>query len=262
MEKNIIPDVRGLVSAPDGEILLVTTHKWDGVCIPGGKIEYKETILSAIHREIFEETALTFTNYIEAPLFEGIIEGEFRVKHFITFNFICFLASNSDKDSVRLNEELTSYQWIHPQAALELALTDSTRELVLWYNERFGSFGKMGLINQEMPARIGVYPEEQGILQTIELSLTVQYNMQRAARSDNIGEAIDYMLLLDKCKKVAVSKHFALLETLAQSLIDVIFASYPVQEIDLTLVKVGAALGKNSSVRLQKMRKEALCLGP
>ena len=119
----------------------------------------------------------------------------------------------------------------------------------------------MGLVNQEMPARIGVYPEEQLTLQTIELNLSVQYNMQRAVQSDNIAEAIDYMALLDKCKEVAVSKHFALLETLAQSLIDVIFATYPVHEIVLTIVKVGAALGKNSSVHLQKIRKEALCLG-
>lgn len=261
MEKNIIPDVRGLICAPDGEILLVTTHKWDGVCIPGGKIEYKETIVSAIHREIFEETALTFTDYIEAPLFEGIIEGECRVKHFITFNFICFLASSSDKHSVRLNEELTGYQWVHPQTALELALTNSTRELILWYNERFGFFGSIGLVRQEMSARIGVYPEEQLILQTIELSLSVKYNMQRAVARDSIADAIDYIALLIQCKEVALSKHFALLETLAQSLVDTIFANYPVQEIDLTLVKVGAALGKNSSVHLQKMRKEALCLG-
>lgn len=261
MEKNIIPVVRGLVCAPDGEILLVTTHKWDGGCIPGGKIEYKESIRSALHREIFEETTLTFTDCIEAPTFESINDGELQTHHFITFSFICFLSSNSHKHAIQLNEELTSYQWIDPILALDLHLTGPTRKLILWYNERFGPFGKIGLTNQKMPARIGVYPEEQGILQTIELSLTVQYNMQRAAQSDNIADAIDYMVLLDKCKEVAISKHFALLETLAQSVIDVIFASYPVQEIDLTLVKVGAALGKNSSVRLQKMRKEALCLG-
>lgn len=261
MEKNIVPVVRGLICAPDEEILLVTSHKWKGLTIPGGKIEFRESILSALHREVFEETALSFTDWIEAPLFESIGDEEFQNQHFITFNFICFLSANSHKHAIRLNEELTSYEWINPALALELPLTEPVRKLVLWYNERLGSFGRIGLVKQEMPALIGVYPEEQGILQTIELNLTVQYNMERAVRRDNIADAIDYMELLAKCNEVALSRHFALLETLAESLVDVIFASYPVQEIDLTLVKVGAALGKNSSIHLQKMRKEALCLG-
>lgn len=261
MGKNIIPVVRGLLRAPDGEILLVTTHKWKGLSIPGGKIEYKESIREALHREIFEETALTFTECIAGPTIEGIVESEFGVEHFITFSFICFLSANSDKYSIQLNQEIISYQWVDPKAALDLEITQPMQKLLLWYNKRFGSFGKIGIENQIMPARIGVFPEEQTILQSIQITLYVTYDMERAQYSDNIDDAIDYMALLAKCKEVALSKHFALLETLAQSLIDAIFATYSVDEIDLTIVKVGAALGKNSSVHLQKMRKEGVCLG-
>lgn len=261
MKKNIIPAVRGLLCAPDGQILLVSTHKWKGLTIPGGKLEYRESIRSALRREVFEETALTFTDCIEAPTFESVEDGEIQTQHFITFSFICFLSSNSDKHAIQLNEELTSYQWVDPVLALDLPLTGPTRKLLLWYNERFGSFGKVGVANQEISARIGVYPQERGILQTIELSLFVHYNMHRAINRDHIADAIDYIVLLATCKEVALSRHFDLLETLAQSLIDAIFATYPVYEIDLKVVKVGAAFGKNSSVHLQKMRKEALCLG-
>lgn len=261
MEKNIVPVVRGIIRAPDGEILLVTTHKWEGLSIPGGKIEHRESILDALHREILEETALTFTDCIEGPIVEGIEGGKLSEKHFITFIFICFLSSNSDKNSIQLNEELISYQWVDPKEALTLSLNPATRDLVLWYNKRLGSFGKIGIERQAMAARIGVFPEEKATLQTIEVTLHVAYDMGRAVQTDSLVDAIDYTALLDTCKTIAVSKHFDLLETLAQSMIDTIFATYPVQEIELSIDKIGAILGKNSSVSLHKIRKEVVCLG-
>lgn len=261
MKKNIVPVVRGIIRAPDGEILLVTTHKWKGLSIPGGKIEYRESILDALHREILEETALTFTDYIEGPIVEGIEDGGLSEKHFITFIFICFLSSNRDKNSIQLNEELTSYQWVDPKEALTLSLNSSIRDLVLWYNKRFGSFGTIGIERQPMPARIGVFPEEKTTLQNIEVTLHVAYDMSRAVQTDSIADAIDYTALLESCKAIALSKHFDLLETLAQSMIDVIFATYLVEEIKLSIYKIGAILGKNSSVSLHKIRKEVVCLG-
>lgn len=262
MKKNIVPVVGGLIRASDGEILLVTTHKWKGLSIPGGKIEYRETIADALRREISEETNLAISHYCEGPLLEEIEGPEFcRKEHFIMFNFICFLSPNSAKTSVRLNEELTDYIWVDPKEALTLSLNPATRELVLWYNKRFNSFGKIGIERQPMSARIGVFPEEKTTLQTIEVTLRATYDIGRAVQTDSIVDAIDYTALLDTCKALAASKHFDLLETLAQSMIDAIFATYPVQEIELSLYKIGAILGKNSSVSLHKMRKEVVCLG-
>lgn len=261
MKKNIVPVVRGMIRAPDGEILLVTTHKWKGLSIPGGKIEYRESILHALHREILEETALTFADSIEGPIFEGIEDGEFSAKHFITFNFICFLPSDCDKNSIQLNEELTGYQWVDPKEALHLDLTAPTRDLILWYNKRFGSFGRIGIERQPMPARIGVFSDEKTNPQTIEVTLHVTYDIGSTVQTDSLVDAIDYTALLETCKNLALSKHFDLLETLAQSMIDTIFATYPVQEIELSIHKIGAILGKNSSVALHKMRREVLCLG-
>lgn len=262
MEKNIIPVVGALIRASDGEILLVSTHKWKGLSIPGGKIEYRETVADALRREIWEETALTISQSWEGPLLEEIEGNEFCQKeHFIMFNFICSLSPSCSKNSVRLNEELTDYLWVDPKKALTLGLNQPTRDLVLWYNKRFGTFGKIGLEKQAMPARIGIFPEEKTILQTIEMTLFVTYDISLAVQTDNIADGIDYMALLNTCKTLAISKHFALLETLAQSMIDLLFASYPIEEIELSLSKVGAVLGKNSSVQLHKVRREMVCLG-
>lgn len=262
MKKNIAPVVGGLIRASDGEILLVTTHKWKGLSIPGGKIEYRESIEDALRREIWEETHLTISHYYKGPLLEEIEGPEFcRKEHFIMFNFICFLSPSCSKASVQLNEELTDYIWVDPKEALTLSLNPATRDLVLWYNKRFGSFGTIGLEKQAMAARIGVFPEEKTTLQTIEVTLNVTYDMRLAVQTDNIADGIDYMALLESCKTLAISKHFDLLETLAQNMIDLLFASYPVEEIELSIYKIGAVLGKNSSVRLHKIRREVVCLG-
>ena len=214
-----------------------------------------------MRREILEETNLTFTRSIQGPIFEGIENGELSDKHFITFSFACFLSSIHDKCSLQLNEELTDYQWVNPKEALDLDLTAQLREMILWYNKRFGTLSTIGLERQAMPARIGIFPEEKTILQTIEMTLHVTYDASQAVQTDDIARGIDYMALLDTCKTLAISKHFALLETLAQSMIDLLFVSYPIEEIELSLSKVGAVLGKNSSVQLHKIRREAVCLG-
>lgn len=262
MKKNIVPVVGGLIRASDGEILLVSTHKWKGLSIPGGKVEYRERVVDALHREIWEETRLTISHYYEGPLLEEIEGNEFcRKEHFIMFNYICFLAPNCSKASVQRNEELTDHLWVDPKEALNLPLNQATRDLVLWYNKRFGTFGKIGLEKQGMAARIGIFPEEKTTLQTIEMTLYVTYDMKVAVDRDNIAEGIDYMELLHTCKTFAISKHFDLLETLAQGMVDLLFSSYPIEEIELSLYKVGAVLGKNSSVHLQKIGREVVCLG-
>lgn len=263
MKKNIVPVVGGLLRASDGEILLVSTHKWKGLSIPGGKIQYSETVADALRREIWEETRLTFHHYCKGPLLEEIEGNEFcKKEHFIMFNFICFLSPDCSKDCVQRNEELTDHLWVDPKEALKLPLNRATRNLILWYNKRFNTLGKIGLEKQGMPARIGIFPEEKTILQTIEMSLYVTYDMKIAVQTDNMSDGIDYMALLRACKTLAISKHFDLLETLAQSMVDLLFASYPIEEIELSLYKIGAVMGKNSSVHLHKLRPEVvLCPG-
>lgn len=123
--------VGALARAPNGRVLLVRTHKWrDTWGVPGGKIEYGETIKTALHREFLEETGLTLGNVYRGPVQEAVRSPEFyRDAHFILLNFVALTAATE----VTLNDEAEAHVWVRPEEALSLNLNGPTRTLVRFY---------------------------------------------------------------------------------------------------------------------------------
>lgn len=129
-----IATVGALIHDGSGHILMIRTHKWSDLWgIPGGKIERGETSLSALKREIFEETALTIDN-IEFVMVQDCIDSpEFmRPAHFILLNYV----GSARGTDVTLNDEAEEFQWLSPAAALALDLNQPTRTLLLEAIER------------------------------------------------------------------------------------------------------------------------------
>ncbi len=88
--------------------------KW---CLPGGKIEEKETELDAMVREIKEETGLSIPQdkleYIE-KLF---------IKHpNHDFEYHLFLTKLDAESQIEINEEHKNYAWVSPLEALSMDL--------------------------------------------------------------------------------------------------------------------------------------------
>jgi ADP-ribose pyrophosphatase YjhB (NUDIX family) len=137
--------VGGLVVAPDGELLIVKSHKWsDTYTVPGGKVEFGETLEHAFKREIREETGLEIVDIQFAQIVESIFSKEFWKKnaHFVMHDYIGKLAPGCRKSDVVLNDEAQSYVWSPPQDALNLNLSQETVLLIQWYlshvrNSRF-----------------------------------------------------------------------------------------------------------------------------
>ncbi len=67
-----------------------------------------------------------------------------------------------------------------------------------------------------LPARVGVYPHEQGRTQTICLSLEVGLPERDCHVSDALEDTICYMTLTEAVRALALSRHFNLVETLAE----------------------------------------------
>jgi phosphoglycolate phosphatase-like HAD superfamily hydrolase/ADP-ribose pyrophosphatase YjhB (NUDIX family) len=125
-----VATVGGLIHDDDGRILLVRTRKWSGLYgIPGGKIDYGETMEAAFAREAREETGLEIGG-IAFVLNQDCIEHPefYRPRHFILVNFTA--RARGSRPAVRLNHEGDGYRWALPGEALAMPLNAPTRLLI------------------------------------------------------------------------------------------------------------------------------------
>lgn len=125
-----IVTVGGLLQDAAEEVLLVRTHKWSGKWgIPGGKVEYGESLVTAFLREIREETGLEALEPRLMMVQDCVEHPEFHLpRHFVLMNYFAKVEGKQPK--VVLNEEASDYLWISLSGSLEMDLNQPTRTLV------------------------------------------------------------------------------------------------------------------------------------
>jgi len=129
-----IATVGALIHDGAGRILMIRTHKWSHKWgIPGGKIKRGETSITALHREVQEETALAIDRVRFVMVQDSIDSSEFMYReHFILLNYVARACGTE----VRLNDEAEEFRWLAPAEALNLDLNQPTRVLLLECMER------------------------------------------------------------------------------------------------------------------------------
>ncbi len=127
--------VGGLVVAPDDEVLLIRSWKWkDRFSLPGGKVEWGESLEQAVIREVKEESNLDVVSPRFAFVTQGINSPEYyKSCHFVMNEYIVDLSKTSAKEDVILNEEGDEWVWISPEQALTLLITKETKCVLEWY---------------------------------------------------------------------------------------------------------------------------------
>ncbi len=123
--------VGALIVGPDARLLLIRTHKWgDRWGVPGGKVDWGESLLEAVHREVLEETGLSLSDVCWGPVQEAVSHPEFhRDAHFILVNVV----ARATSAAVTLNDEAQAYAWCTPAEAATFDLNEPTRRLVEHY---------------------------------------------------------------------------------------------------------------------------------
>ncbi len=109
---------------------MIRTHKWSNLWgIPGGKIKWGEASVEALRRELKEETDLAVTD-IEFVLVQDCIHSKefYRDAHFVLLNYTCRCAG---EPVVKLNDEAREFRWVTVAQALEMAINQPTRKLLL-----------------------------------------------------------------------------------------------------------------------------------
>jgi mutator protein MutT len=125
--------VGALLVNEQGEVFVARFSKIAGhYAIPGGHVEYGETVAEALVREMREETGLTPTRYrllrvgerIRPPLYK---DGS---HHLVYLDFLVDRwAGELQLDGEELNDGL----WTTPETALDLPLTYTTRQAIEFY---------------------------------------------------------------------------------------------------------------------------------
>jgi ADP-ribose pyrophosphatase YjhB (NUDIX family) len=116
----------------DGKILLVRRARTPALGIyslPGGRVEFGETLHDALTREIDEETGLAvdiigLAGWREVLPSQG--GGSGRGGHYVILSF----AARWRAGDISLNDELDDFQWRAPDALDGLALTDGLPEII------------------------------------------------------------------------------------------------------------------------------------
>lgn len=124
------PTVGAFIFNPKGELLLVQSHKWKGGLwvVPGGHIEWGESIDQAVKREVKEEVGLTVEKVEIFHLWEAIFPKSFsRKKHFIFIECRC---RTGDSEAAPDGDEIQVARWFSVNETSSLSLEDFTKKSI------------------------------------------------------------------------------------------------------------------------------------
>ena len=115
---------------------------------------------------------------------------------------------------------------------------------------------KIVIKNLEVQTIIGVYPHERKKKQNILITITYSYNSEKAQKSDNIVDTVDYDTLQKKIISHVSSSQYFLIERLASSILKIVMEDKKVKEASIHLYKP-QALKEARSVSIELHAKRA-----
>jgi 8-oxo-dGTP diphosphatase len=93
--------------------------------LPGGRVEFGESLHTALHREVDEETALTIEIAGIAGWREVLPEAP-GSGHYLIMSF----AARWSSGEPALNDELDDFRWLPPDALGDLQMTGGLQEVI------------------------------------------------------------------------------------------------------------------------------------
>ena len=112
----------------DGKILLVRRARSPGkgfYSLPGGRVEFGESLHAALHREVDEETALKIA-IVGLAGWREVLPETSGSGHYLIMSF----AARWIAGEAALNDELDDFRWLAPDALGDLTVTGGLLEVI------------------------------------------------------------------------------------------------------------------------------------
>jgi len=102
--------------------------------------------------------------------------------------------------------------------------------------------------------RLGAYPAEKDAPRSIRVDAGVWTNTVTPGHTDALDDALDYAKVAAMITDTCQSKHFNLLETLAERLAELLLQEFPVECVELEVYKPDVIGGATASVAITRRR--------
>jgi dihydroneopterin aldolase len=90
---------------------------------------------------------------------------------------------------------------------------------------------------------IGIYEREKRIPQTLQMDLEIALPNSRACQTDDIDDALDYARIVAHIQEVLQSRHFNLLEALAEHTAKILLDDFKAPWVRVSVAKLHAIRG-------------------
>ncbi len=118
----------------------------------------------------------------------------------------------------------------------------------------------LGFKRLEVLCFIGVFPYEKQIAQKIYISLNVV--LGSIVNNDLLTSTIDYSILAEICREVSLQRPRELIETLAQDILDTVFARMHVLKAKIAIEKpLALHKAECAFVELERSNEGEICVG-
>ncbi len=105
---------------------------------------------------------------------------------------------------------------------------------------------------------IGVQPEERRARQDVVLNIAMEADCRRAARTDDLADAVDYKAIKRDIIEMVEASSYHLLETLAERVADICLRPRGVRRVTVTVDKPGALrFARSVAVEIRRTRRRS-----